>query len=218
MSDDTQTTKDSKSYTRLKNYRHTNRLNGKCAECGKPSEKYRCAECSAKKNERARRDREYYKKYGICPVCKQVGIGPDESMCPECLAKEYTYQMSKRNSSEESHAKYSEQHRIWAQMKYEEDKANGICTRCRKRKADGGYTTCGVCRAKNRGRKLAKEANKVSKREYREKNGLCFFCDEPRKPGYKLCERHYQMNVDKANSQRAKDARKNLIKNCILYK
>ena len=38
MSDDTQTTKDSKSYIRLKNYRHTNRLNGKCAECGKPSE------------------------------------------------------------------------------------------------------------------------------------------------------------------------------------
>ena len=71
---------------------------------------------------------------------------------------------------------------------------------------------------KNRGRKLAKEVNKVSKREYREKNGLCFFCDEPRKPGYKLCERHYQMNVDKANSQRAKDVRKNLIKNCILYK
>ena len=126
--------------------------------------------------------------------------------------------MSRRNASEEGRAKYTEQHRIWAQMKYEEDKANGICTRCRKRKADGGYTTCGVCRAKNRGRKLAKEVNKVSKREYREKNGLCFFCDEPRKPGYKLCERHYQMNVDKANSQRAKDARKNLIKNCILYK
>lgn len=57
----------------------------------------------------------------------------------------------------------------------------------------------------------------MSKREYREKNGLCFFCDEQRKPGYKLCERHYQMNVDKANSQRAKDVRKNLIKNGILY-
>lgn len=67
------------------------------------------------------------------------------------------------------------------------------------------------------GRKLAKEVNKVSKREYREKNGLCFFCDEPRKPGYKLCERHYQMNVDKANSQKAKNVRKKLIKNGILY-
>lgn len=112
MSNDTQTTKDSKSYIRLKNFRHTNRLNGKCAECGKPSENYRCAECSAKKNERERYDREYYKEHGICPVCKKVDIGSDESMCPECLAKEYTYQMSKRNASEESRAKYTEQHRI----------------------------------------------------------------------------------------------------------
>jgi hypothetical protein len=126
VSDDTQTTKDSKSYIRLKNYRHTNRLNGKCADCGKPSEKYRCAECSAKKNERERHDRRYYKEHGICPVCKQVSIGSDESMCPECLAKEYTYQMSKRNANEESRAKYTEQHRIWAQMKYERIRLMGF--------------------------------------------------------------------------------------------
>lgn len=215
MSDNTQTTKDRKAY--LRNYRHTNRLNGKCADCGKPSEKYRCAECSAKKNERERCDKKYYKKHGICPVCKKVEIGSDENMCPECLTKEWIYQMSKRHESEESRAKYNEQHWIWAQMKYEEDKANGICTRCRKRKADIGYFTCGVCRAKDKDRKRAKRADKVLKREYREKNGLCFFCDEPRKPGYKLCERHYQMNVDKANSQKAKDAREDMIKKGILY-
>lgn len=208
-------TQDRKTY--LRNYRHTNRLNGKCADCGKPSEKYRCAECAAKKSERERLDRKYYKEQGICPVCKKVNIGSSENVCPECSVKRWIYETAKRNESDENRDKYNEQHRIWAGMKYREDKANGICTRCRKRKATGGYFTCGVCRSKDRGRKLAKEVNKVSKREYREKNELCYFCDEPRKPGYKLCERHYQMNIDKANSQKAKEARDNLIKNGILY-
>ena len=49
------------------------------------------------------------------------------------------------------------------------------------------------------------------------KEGLCFFCDNPVKSGYKVCEEHYQMNVKKANTQKAKDAREKLVKSGILY-
>ena len=31
------------------------------------------------------------------------------------------------------------------------------------------------------------------------------------------CEKHYKMNVEKANTQKAKEARENIIKSGILY-
>lgn len=55
------------------------------------------------------------------------------------------------------------------------------------------------------------------KRDNRVKNGLCFFCDSPVKEGYKVCEKHYEMNVQKARSKKAKEARNKLEKSGILY-
>ena len=37
------------------------------------------------------------------------------------------------------------------------------------------------------------------------------------KDGYKVCEKHYQMNMEKARSQKAKEARKELQESGILY-
>ena len=54
-------------------------------------------------------------------------------------------------------------------------------------------------------------------RKERYKQGLCYFCDNPIKDGYKVCEMHYRMNIEKANSSKAKDARKELTNNKILY-
>lgn len=91
----------------------------------------------------------------------------------------------------------------------------GICTRCGKREADAGYKTCGICRVKTRNYKRLKYGK--PNRSERYKQGLCYFCDNPIKDGYKVCEKHYQMNVEKSNSSKAKDARKELIDNKILY-
>ena len=91
----------------------------------------------------------------------------------------------------------------------------GICTRCRKRKADYGYKTCGICREKIRNYKRIKYGKPDRSERYEQ--GLCYFCNSPVKDGYKVCEKHYQMNVENSHSQKANEARKNLIKEGILY-
>lgn len=91
----------------------------------------------------------------------------------------------------------------------------GICTRCRKRKADYGYKTCGICREKIRNYKRIKYGKPDRSERYEQ--GLCYFCDNPIKDRYRVCEKHYQMNVEKARSQKADKARKNLVKDGILY-
>ena len=68
----------------------------------------------------------------------------------------------------------------------------GICTRCRKRSADNSYKTCGICRAKIR---ESKRKNAKPSRSERFEQGLCYFCDNPIKHGYKVCEFHYEQNV-----------------------
>lgn len=38
-----------------------------------------------------------------------------------------------------------------------------------------------------------------------------FFCDNPVKPGYKVCEMHYQKNVKNATCEKANIARQKII-------
>lgn len=98
--------------------------------------------------------------------------------------------------------KYNERQKAWRKARYEKDKKNGICTRCRKRKADPGHTTCAFCRETMRRARV-----KMPERTGRYEQGLCFFCDNPVKPGYKVCEMHYQKNVKNATCEKANLAR-----------
>ena len=91
----------------------------------------------------------------------------------------------------------------------------GICTRCRKVKAEYGYKTCRTCRLKLRDFKRMKYGK--PNRQERYKDGLCFFCDNPIKAGYKVCEKHYNACVEKARSKNSIEARTKLIKDGILY-
>ena len=92
----------------------------------------------------------------------------------------------------------------------------GICTRCRKRKADNGFKTCGICRAKIRQYKRNQSKYKIPLSE-RYLHGLCYFCDNPVKSGYKVCEEHYQKNLEYARSEKANKARKQLLKEGVLW-
>ena len=83
------------------------------------------------------------------------------------------------------------------------------------RKADYGYKTCGICREKIRNYKRIKYGKPDRSERY--KQGLCYFCDNPIKDGYKVCEKHYKMNVEKSHSQKAKEARIELQESGILY-
>lgn len=50
-----------------------------------------------------------------------------------------------------------------------------------------------------------------NRREHVEK-GLCFFCDNPVKEDYKVCEKHYWMNIENAAKGRETGAAKEYIK------
>lgn len=190
--------------------------NGLCIDCGKPLDRdgVRCISCRGKKSENERRSKQFYKEVGICPICRKVPIGSSESSCPECRANESIQCNNRRNKSEEARKRYNQEHKEWAKLTYKQDEEKGICPRCRKRKSDYGYLTCGICREKSRNRQRAKASTK--KKTWIE-NGLCCFCGGKVKDGYKVCEKHYQMNLEKARSQKAKEARRELQESGILY-
>ena len=188
---------------------------GLCLKCGNPLDREGtyCAECRKIINEEVQETRHWYQNHGICPRCRNNNLFGDEKVCPECSAKAYEYAMRSRERLGKEH--YNSQHAESSKKQHHKRIKLGICTRCGKREADVGYKTCGICRVKTRNYKRLKYGK--PNRSERYKQGLCYFCDNPIKDGYKVCEKHYQMNVEKSNSSKAKDARKELIDNKILY-
>ena len=191
------------------------KANGLCIDCGNALDRdgVRCAKCNARHNETNNADRKWYRENGICPRCRKNIILGSENMCAECSAYAYEITMNSRERLGKEH--YNKVHKEWSKRTHHEMIQKGICTRCRKRKADYGYKTCGICRDK--GRKYKRLKYGKPDRSERYKQGLCYFCDNPIKDGYKVCEKHYQMNVEKSNSSKAKEARKELVDNKILY-
>lgn len=181
---------------RYKKFVQKRRSENKCIDCGKPLDRqgYRCTQCNAKLNEEQRKRRQFLKKIGICPRCGKNKLYGDEKVCLECGANEYATAMSSRERLGKDH--YNEVHRNWSYSTYQKRKEEGICTRCGKRKADYGLTTCGICRAKDNATRLKRQPHKPPRSE-RYKQRLCYFCDNPIKDGYKVCEKHYQMNCEK---------------------
>ena len=191
------------------------KANGLCIDCGTELDRdgVRCVKCNTKHNEKNNADRKWYIENGICPVCRDNFLFGDEKVCLECGASKYAETMKSRERLGREH--YNEVHKEWSKRTHHEMIEKGICTRCRKRKADYGYKTCGICREK--GRKYKRVKYRKPDRSERYKQGLCYFCDNPVKDRYRVCEKHYQMNVEKARSQNADRARNNLIKDGILY-
>ena len=188
--------------------------NGLCVDCGKPLDRdgIRCVECRKRLNRETMETRHWYQDNHICPRCRKNSIMGDEKNCPECRAKATNGTAALRDRDRES---YNAKQRILHKSIYQKRKEKGLCVRCGKRNADYGYFTCGICRDKGRTAKRIRYGK--PDREDRYLQGLCYFCDNPVKPGYKVCEEHYQRNVENANSQGAKDARKVLQKTGILY-
>ena len=111
---------------------------------------------------------------------------------------------------------YNEEHAVWSKKAYANCVENGICTRCRKRKADNGYRTCGICREKDRVTRQARN-NTQFNREKKEKQGLCCFCNEKALPGYKVCQFHYDMCIDKLKDPKCIAGRKKIRPRSIKF-
>ena len=68
-----------------------------------------------------------------------------------------------------------------------------------------------MCREKDNASRRAR--NGVSDRSERIDKGICYFCNNPVKTGYKVCEKHYQMNVKNAEKGRESRAAQEYIRN-----
>ena len=191
------------------------KLNGLCIDCGNALDRdgVRCVKCNEKNNKESKEDRKWYRENGICPRCRKNIILGTENVCPECSAYAYEITMKSRERLGKEH--YNKVHKEWSKRTHHEMIQKGICTRCRKRKADYGYKTCGICREKERRYKRVKYGKPDRSERY--KYGLCYFCDNPIKDGYKVCEKHYKMNVEKTKKKKAKEARRELQESGILY-
>lgn len=181
--------------------------NGLCIDCGNPLDRegLRCKKCCEKRSKWEREHRQWYLSHKICPRCGKNDLMGDETICPECRAKSVNNSLKNREKDE-----YNVYQRNWSKSTYQKRKEAGICTRCGKRKATQGLTTCAMCRARdNETRRIRKG---FSDRSDRSKIGLCYFCDNPVKKGYKVCEKHYQMNIEKAEKGRQTQAAQDYMK------
>lgn len=180
---------------------------GLCLKCGNPLDRdgTYCVQCRKIITDQNTETRHFMQSIGICPRCQKNKLYGDEKQCPECSANGYSLTMRSRERLGREH--YNSVHREWSRNNHQKRIELGICTRCGKRKPDNGYKTCGLCRDKDRKRK--EKNNKPDRRE-RYKNGLCYFCDNPIKDGYKVCERHYQMNIEKLKNPAVENARKKI--------
>lgn len=177
-----------------------------CINCGKPLDRdgCYCISCLALKREEQKKDREFYLKNHICPRCRKEKLYGEETICISCSTKEYKATMRSRIRLGRDH--YNKIHREWAKISYKRDTENGLCYRCRKRPADKGYKACGICREKmNEYKRIRYQKTVKIPRDERLQNGICFFCDNPVKQGYKVCEKHWKMNVEKSRSRKKKD-------------
>ena len=178
---------DKERYERLKS-------EGICPNCGKPNDRANrvyCTECQKRRNEKNLETRKWYAKIRYCPRCQKNKLFGSEKVCPECNAENTNRIERKREISRE---KYNEYMKDYHKQLYNQRKADGICTRCGKVSVKGtGYYTCIKCREKER--------KNIYPREYgwaRVAEGRCFFCGEPVKKGYKVCEKHWKSNCENA--------------------
>lgn len=194
---------------------------GICTKCKKEpamNGKRICKSCSEKTNKRNAEIKKYYISIGICPRCKKEHIFPNEKSCPVCKAKE----VDRRKEQYENNI---EKEREIAKKSYkkrrEEKIERGLCVKCGKRTPIFGKKYCEYCLAKtreyNQSRRRELGISSVYERRERTDNGLCWFCGNPVKDGYKVCEKCYQRCVKNATSENANKARKEMIKNGILY-
>ena len=92
----------------------------------------------------------------LCARCKMLPAAKGKTKCLNCLDYEaaaqmkYFYNLPDEERQRQIQNRANRTKRIRA-----ERKANGICTKCGKRKPTGGFFTCEICRARDKQRRLS---------------------------------------------------------------
>ena len=187
---------------------------GLCVDCGQELDRdgARCQRCRDRINAATKKQREEVATRGVCPRCGKRKLWGDEKECIECRAEAAGRQAEWREKNSEA---FRESHAIWSKKTYSKRREAGICTRCGKRPAAPGKAMCGICSARQntRRRERARQNGVMSPEErkaYKEERGICFFCDNPVKPEYKVCEKHYNANVENQKKANRDEIRRSL--------
>lgn len=171
-------------------YRKRLQAQGLCPVCRSPMDRegYSCTKCLEKENARHREDVKAIVALGICRICQKNKSMPNSTYCDECSQKMYEYTRRKYLKNPEY---FRESNRKSQKKTYWLRKSQGICTRCGKHKAEFGKSKCRMCLNKD----AEKHALKYDGITYdnRIALGICRFCGNPVKEGYRTCEKHYQM-------------------------
>ena len=134
--------------------------------------------------------REYYKRHGICPMCRKKKAFGNFVHCEECLEKIRINNLKYAAKREEYEKRHNENKRIL----YNRRKEVGICTNCGQKPAKSGLL-CAECRCKVLKRRREKEySGRTYGEAFRErmKAGLCMYCEKPQEKGYKFCTEHLE--------------------------
>ena len=124
------------------------RENGLCQRCGIPLDRNGsyCSKCLEKVRIHSRENKDFYRSHGLCTKCGKNTVLGDKRTCPECLAK---WEIYNNHRTKEQQERYKNRFRTQQKNLYHERKAQGICTKCGKRKAMPGRAKCGICLAKD---------------------------------------------------------------------
>lgn len=195
---------------RGKIYYQNAKQKGVCWQCGKEKDRdgCYCYSCLEKKRANERETKIFLKNIGICPSCGKNRLCGEEKQCVECRAK--GAERSARIRAERGE-EYLKEHRQYGRMLYDRRIKNGVCPRCGKVPDDPRYKMCSACRVKKREQSMARNGQKD--RRARTDMGICYFCNLPVKSGYKVCEKHYQMNLEHLNNSKCKEARERIKQN-----
>lgn len=153
---------------------------GLCSNCGKPLDREgkMCTACKEKVYQTYKARTEWYTSHGICPICGQNEIFPNEKICPECKAK--------RQTREENRKDYQKKYQKALRKKR---KALGLCTQCG-RPMDNDTTVCNACKEKNKQRVKKKPKQYVKENWVSDRK--CAICGgEPLVEGKRVCEKCY---------------------------
>lgn len=123
----------------------------------------------------------WYKEHHICVKCHQQDARPNCVTCYDCADKEAIYR-------EQTYRLPTKKSREYKRNLYKVRKEAGICTRCGKKKASKGLTTCIDCRTKTN--RNANDRRKLLNAQKRKYLGICLRCNNPVVDGYCYCEEH----------------------------
>lgn len=183
---------------RDKNYNDRLKSEGKCRSCGKPNDnlpRVYCIDCTRRRSKRSKEEYKWYVDHKVCVRCHKRLVYDGKTECEECGARDAERTLAYRNNNLEA-VKVREREN--KRIVYKNRRNSGLCTCCGK-KALEGRTKCLSCLAKEKVNRRKRHGTYYyeTKREEWLREWRCVFCGEEVMPGRNICQKHYDIIIQK---------------------